>query len=244
MNSRALFLPALALSASVGCSSAEVDETDDPLTSVTARSRTLMFDGFVFVSPSASDSEVLAAVRKQTQTAFGALRTSNVGVNSRELRDVDVKTFRKKSVKVVDTASPSLPAAMMTRVDYRFTDNAVVPVEMAKRSSLSLAVLRPNYAAETDRILKECTANDSHAQDFRDSLWYAFDPANSPNCKSAMSAEAAKIEASRKGLNAFGGEISKVEANRLYIPITVSLGADKTNQQTSYPEYDASSPAA
>ena len=57
---------------------------DADLTSVSALSRKLTFQGVVHVRDGATDSEILSVVRKQTQSAFGALRTANIGVNSRE----------------------------------------------------------------------------------------------------------------------------------------------------------------
>src|SRR4051794_7394524 len=85
----------LAASTAVACA-APTDSGDDSaqggeedLTSLTARARKLTFAGYVYVADGASDSEILRAVKAQTQSAFGALRTAKVGVNSRELHDVD-----------------------------------------------------------------------------------------------------------------------------------------------------------
>src|SRR5947207_15075481 len=57
---------------------AQGDEED--LTSLTARSRKLDFIGTVYVDANASDSVILSAVKQQTQSAFGALRTASGGV--------------------------------------------------------------------------------------------------------------------------------------------------------------------
>ena len=221
----------------MGCVAGDEMSAEDDLTSVTARSRSLAFDGYVYVSASASDSEILNAVRAQTQTAFGALRTAEIGVNNRELKAVDVKTFTKTKVTVVDTANPSAPSSAMLKVRYRYTDNAVVPVSMAKRSAIGLAVMSPDYRNQTSRILKECTSNDSHAQDFASSIWYVFDPSLS-TCRSAMAAEQKLIDAANAKLLDPTSEISKEESQRLYLTTTVKLGADKTNKGLSYPEYD------
>ena len=142
--------------------SAQTGDEED-LTSLSARSRELRFDGYVFVQPTASDYTILKAVRAQTQTAFGALRTSNVGVNSRELKDVDKSTFLKQQVDVVDPANPGAAPIKKMKVSYTYTDNALVPTPMATRTALSLGLLSPGYQAQKNKILPECTENDSEA---------------------------------------------------------------------------------
>ncbi len=210
---------------------------EDDLTSLSARSRTLRFDGYVYVSPSASDAEVLSAVRTQTQTAFGALRTAEIGVNSRELKDVDPTTFKKKTVTVIDTTIAGDKGSPMMKVSYRYKDLAVVPVAMAKRSAITLAVMGKDYRSQVDRVLKECTANDAEAQDFQSSIWYVFDPSQG-SCQTAIAKEQKAIDDASTKLADRKTQVSKVEAQRLYIPVTVALGADKTNKGTDYPEYD------
>jgi hypothetical protein len=228
-------LPLCALSFAAACSGGD-ESSDDALTSVTARSRTLKFAGYVYVDQSASDYTILDAVKAQTQSAFGALRTANIGVNSRELGAVDPKTFVKTTVKVVDPASPTAPAKTMTKVTYTYTDAALVPVTMARRSSAQLGLLAPGYESQTARITKECTANDSEAHEFASSLWYVFDPSLS-QCKTAMGAEQQKIDADRKKL-ADATVIPTSEVKRLYIPMTAALVAAKTSTSGTYPEYD------
>ena len=63
--------------------------TEDDLTSITARSRKLEFVGTVYVETAATEAQILQTVRTQTQTAFGPLRTAEIAVNSRELKEVD-----------------------------------------------------------------------------------------------------------------------------------------------------------
>jgi hypothetical protein len=210
---------------------------EDDLTSLSARSRSLRFDGYVYVSPNASDSDILSAVRTQTQTAFGALRTAEIGVNSRELKDVDPTSFKKKAVTVVDTSVAGDKGTPMLKVSYRYKDSAVVPVAMAKRSAITLAVMGTSYRNQLDRVLKECTANDSEAQEFQSSIWYVFDPSHG-SCQSAIAKEQKAIDDAAAKLADPKTQVSKLERDRLYIPITVALGADKTNKGTAYPEYD------
>jgi hypothetical protein len=224
-----------------GCSASDDSDastSEDDLTSLTARSRTLTFAGVVYVAPGTSDSSIIATVRKQTQSAFGALREANVGVNSRELKDVDAKTFVKSDVTVVDPAIANDPGRKLMRVAYTFTDNAVVPTPMAKRSSIALGVLNPNYEAQNQRVFDECTTRDAHATEFRNgSLWYVFDP-SLKTCTTAMAKEQKAIDADRTKIGGSNVRLPKSEVERLYIPTVMALGRDATNTKISYPEYD------
>ncbi len=222
------------LAACSGSAAPEDANEVDPLTSITARSRQLKFEGVVYVDPRASSAEILAQVRRQTQTAFGALRTASVGVNSRELKEVSPATFKKTKVSVIDgTATPR----QMLQVRYTYVDNAVVPAAMARRSTMSLAVMGPDYASQADRILTECTDNDSEAIEFRDSIWYVFNPSLA-SCRKVMSAEQKAIDSARAKLTSQKTQVVPAEVNRLYLPMTVSLGSDATNKGESFPEYD------
>lgn len=212
-----------------------LDGDEEDLTSLTARARKLEFAGYVYVDPSASDSSIVAEVKRQTQSAFGALREANVGVNSRELKDVDPSTFLKTPVDVVDPAEPSAPLRRMLKVAYTFTDDAVVPVPMATRSAISLGLLGRGYQSKSERVLAECTTGDAHAREFQSSIWYVFDPSLA-KCKGAMAAEQQKIDADRQGLAE--GQIPTSELDRLYIPMTANLHATRASSATKYPEYD------
>ncbi|MGZ5969847.1 MAG: hypothetical protein ACXWP4_19375, partial [Polyangiales bacterium] len=55
-------------------------------------------------------------------------------------------------------------------------------------------------------------------------------------CKAAVATERKAIEAANAKLLA--GQVSRKEVDRLYLPVTIKLGADKTNKGQSYPEYD------
>lgn len=206
--------------------------TEDDLTSITARSRTLEFVGTVYLEPGASDEAILATVRRQAQTAFGPLRTAEMAVNSRELRDIDTSTFVKRTVKVVDGGS----TREMLEVKYTYKDEAVVAQSYANRSSVPLALMHPDYRLQLDRVMRECTPNDSEAREFRSSAWYIFEP-SLPQCQEAIRAEQRQIDADRAKLQDPRNEVPKSEVDRLYIPITAKLGADKTNRGDSYPDY-------
>ncbi len=227
-----------------GCETAEtaaVDSAEEDLTSNTALARTLTFSGAVYVEANAADYAILDAMKKQTQTAFGALREANVGVNSRELKDIDIKTWKKVPVTVFDTAASDTVGSKKLRVEYTFTDTAVVPKAMSTKSSLGLGVLAGNYAAQKERVFKECTSGDKHAQEFMNgALWYVFNPSLS-KCRTAMTAEQKAIDADRKKVPlAQGGMVNvpQSEVGRLYLPVAMKLTGNKTNKGTSWPEYD------
>jgi hypothetical protein len=209
---------------------------EDDLTSLTARSRTLEFVGTVYVDAGASAATILSAVRSQSQTAFGPMRTSEIAVNSRELKEVDEKTFVKRNVKVIDPSVASDAGKDMIEVKYTYRDNAVVGLRYTRRTTANLAVMNPGYRSQLDRILKECTPNDSHARDFLSSAWYVFEPSLG-SCQEAMKAEQTKVAADRKLLKDKKNQVAKSDVDRLYLPITARLGTDKTNRGASFPEY-------
>jgi hypothetical protein len=223
---------------SAACSSQtdEADSEDSDLTSVTARSRSLEFEGKVYVDKNADDGTIMAQVRSQAQTAFGPFRTSDIAVNSRELKDIDKSTFKKRTVKVIDTTQANDAGVDMTEVTYTYTDNAVVGLKYARRTTVAEAVMNPNYRSQIQRILTECTANDSEAQEFTGQIWYVFEPTQS-TCVDAMKKEGDAVKAEAAKLTDTTKQVAKAEVDRLYVPITIKLGADKTNNGTSYPEY-------
>ena len=229
------------LASTVACtadsSAAEGTQGDeDDLTSIFARSRTLQFVGTVYVDANATDDAILSAVRSQSQTAFGPMRTSEIAVNSRELKEVDPRTFLKRTVKVVDPNVANDPGRDMLEVKYTYNDNAVVGAKYARRTTAPLALLAPGYRSQTERVLKECTPNDEHSREFSSTLWYVFEP-SVPGCADAMQVEQKKVDADRKLLKDKTKQVAKSDVERLYYPIQAKLGADKTNRGASYPEY-------
>lgn len=225
-----------ACSAESGAQEEAIEGGEDDLTSVTARSRTFEFTGTVYVETTASDAAILQTVRTQAQTAFGPLRTAEAAVNSRELKEVDARTFAKRQVTVVDTSAPGGAGKAMLEVKYKYKDNAVVGLQYANRTSMALAVMSPAYRSQTERILRECTPNDSHSREFSSQIWYVFEP-SLEQCQTAIKAEQDKVDADRARLTDRRTQVAKSEVERLYIPITAKLGADKTNRGASYPDY-------
>lgn len=227
----------LLLAGAAACSAAPDDSSKnaDDLTSLTARARKLNFSGYVYVDEGSSDTVITLTVKQQTQSAFGALQAANVGVNTRELSNVDPTTYVKTPVDAVDVANPNTAPRKMWRVAYTYTDDAIVPSTLADRSALNLALLGTNYQSRSAKILPECTNNDALAAEFQNSIWYVFNPQAS-TCAPAMAAEQAQIDKDRTNLT--DTQIPYSELQRLYIPMTAKLTPVHQDSAVKYPEYD------
>jgi hypothetical protein len=244
-SSRAMFrLVSVGFAASLACSAgalggcaadtSSVAGAEDDLTSLTARSRDLAFEGVVYLPEGATDVAILDAIRNQARTAFGPLRESQMMVNTRELKaNLAADQIKKSVVRVVDTQISGDLGKPMLEVRYVYRDAAVVAAGLASRSAISLAVVARQDLGLREKTLRECTDNDADARAYP--LWYKFKP-QLTSCAAAIKAEQALIDADRAKLSA--GSVPKSQAMRTYLPITIQLGADKTNQGLSYPEYD------
>ncbi|MDB5220105.1 MAG: hypothetical protein JWO86_8032 [Myxococcaceae bacterium] len=221
-----------------GDDAASGDEND--LTSLTARQRLLHFEGVVYVEPGTSDDDVLAATRTQTQTAFGALLASKVSVRTREVQNVNPSSFVKRDVLVVDTDAPAGTAPMpMLEVSYAYQDEAIIPVELARHSSLSLALLAQGPDFAWQKIVPDCTKNDKEARDDAAGglLWYDFDPTRS-TCRKAIDREQRTIDADTAKLTDKTKMVAKSRATRLFLPTAFKLDRAATADKATYPEYD------
>src|SRR6476620_1818071 len=143
-----LLLPVAALAACSAGSTSNAESGENDITSLTALAPTLYFQGTVYLKDGASDAEVLAAVKHQTQSGLGAFRTASIGVTTRELHTIDTSTFVKEKVTVVDPANPNDAGTPMTRVTYTYTDDAVLPAPDKDRASISLALLAGSYESQ------------------------------------------------------------------------------------------------
>ena len=228
-----LVLACMGVLPSLGCAGDQTAAQGDDLTSVTARERVLTFEGYVYVHPDSSDSAILEAVRQQTRTAFGALRTQNVAVGDRELAGVDTSTFLRESLELVEDGD----SYETLRVRYSYTGRAVVPKPMARRSALSLGLLHGDYPAQAERVLIECTPNTSEDAEMLTDIWYVFNPALD-SCKQAMTAEQRAIDLDRQGLDKPERQVVPSELERLYIPMTAKLAAAPATNKKLSPEYD------
>ncbi len=218
----------------------EVATEDDDLTSLTARQRTLSFEGVVYIEPGATEDAILEAARKQTQSAFGALLASKVAVRTREVQQIDKSSIVKRDVLVIDTAAktPDKGKAMI-EVKYAYRDEAVIPVELARHTSLSLALLAQGSDVHTERVLPDCTLNDKEARDdAKDGLlWYDFNPTKA-SCRRAIDREQRLIDDDTSKLTDKKTMVSLSRVGRIYLPTAMRLARATTAENATYPEYD------
>ncbi|MBK6692586.1 MAG: hypothetical protein IPG50_10325 [Myxococcales bacterium] len=255
MRPFALLVSTLALSF-FGCGGeGSADDADEGALSRTGLERTLSFEGVVYAKPDATETEIVRLAQLQTKTAFGALRTSGMMAQTRELRNVQPATFQKRNVLVVDPQHPEAAGEAKVEVRYTYKDEVLVEEKLGERTSFGLAVLRPDWETEYQEPTRDCVANDREARaDARDGyLWYVFDPTLA-TCKRAIADEKRVIEADRATLSraaqaagiaraapAAAGEavrIARSQANRRYIPINVALENKRAQRGAVYPEYD------
>lgn len=232
-------LCALTVAACNAPTDATAEGSEDDLTSLTARQRALTFEGLVYVPVGATDEAIVEVARKQTQTAFGALLNQKIAVQSRELQTIDVGSFRKRAITVFDTGAPGAAGEPMTEVRYVYRDNAVVPVESARRTTLPSAVLGTAHTGAINKIVEACTKNDKEARDDAAGglLWYDFDPGRS-TCRRMMEAEQRAIDADTAKLEDPKTQVSKSRVNRLMLPTTMRLARAENATTATYPEYD------
>ncbi|HEY8077552.1 MAG TPA: hypothetical protein VIF62_25675, partial [Labilithrix sp.] len=230
----------MALAVLAGCSSASDDATsDDDLTSLSARSRVLTFEGVVYVDTRAGDPAITAAAQIQTKTAFGALLNSNIAVNDRELKTIDPQTFVKRRVQVVDTTKANDPGTPMLEVRYTYTDAAVVPVALADHTSIALALLANGGDKHEDDVRVACTKDDAETrEDIKNGfLWYDWDPSKGA-CRTAIGREQKAIDDAEAALSDPKNMIARSRVDRVYLPATMRLARADTATKPTYPEYD------
>lgn len=223
----------------LGCGDAGLDEPaevdPDEITGAHAVARTITLNGYVLVAPSASASTILATVRQQTRTFFGPLRNSLVGLDDREVNNVDPATFVREPVTVVDTANPAAATRPMLRVRYTYTGRAVADNSLSSRRTLSTVALVGDWSTGGQEILQRCVP-DEHDREFGTSnLWYTFDAAS---CRPMIDAEVRAIDAESRKLTNRGNQVSAVEAARRFLPVTARLATIRAPQTPRYPEYD------
>ena len=97
---------------------------------------------------------------------------------------------------VVDTNVAGDPGKPMVEVSYKYKDEAVIPVELSRHSSLSLALLAQGADYEWKKIVPDCTKGDKEARDDAEGglLWYDFDPTKA-SCRHAIDREQRTIDA-------------------------------------------------
>ena len=73
----------LVCAALLGCSDDGATSMNDDLTGTSSTERPVSFTSWVYVSPSASDADISAAIAREIKTSLGALRDTKVAFDDR-----------------------------------------------------------------------------------------------------------------------------------------------------------------
>lgn len=124
-----LVLGWMALASFAACSARTQGPSDEgAFTSRTAQQRELAFEGVVYVVPGTSNDSIVDLVKQQAITAMGALRSSEMMAEDRELHSIDPSTFKMRDVLVVDPAAAPASSPQPAPVDLDGGDDAATQV--------------------------------------------------------------------------------------------------------------------
>ncbi len=249
-RSRALPLFSLVALACAGCSGApenaspdavEVELGDDGLTSTSGVERPVQFSSYVYQPLNASDAAVSAAIAKQVKTALGALRSPKIGLRDRAASNtMNPSKWTRETVSVVGASSPSAPVApvapapQVQRVRFTYNDRAVVSRAYDRLSTSALTLLFGDYEQKADLVRASCSDDRTSATD---SLWYHFSP-ELTSCRTLQAAEAKRLANERKALGPSLLKVGPEELSRVFMPLTMKLGAAAQGSVSASPEYD------
>ena len=237
---------ALALS---GCATDEAllegDDSESPtdltvseLTGANAVGRNATVQSYVLVRVGASDSEIQRAAVQQLRPLFGAMKAHDIGLGNRldsptATSFIDVSTFVRDTVDVIDPAHPETRVSQMQRVRFTYRDRAVVNLRHKSRRAWSTSSLFGDYSSHASELVQQCQ---SEHQDWGASgIWYNFEPHLSA-CQSLINAEVTRLAAERRLLRNGDREITVGESTRWFTPITIKLTAI-SRTETKYPDY-------
>ncbi len=237
-------LAGMVAAASGGCAadgdlSEYTDEADpDEIVGANAVGRNLTVASYVLVAPTATDAQILDAVKREVRPLLGSMHAIQVGTNDRDAANVDPTTFQRDTVTVVDPANPSAPTTTMLRVRFSYTDRVTVPKTVLtdsygrlSRSTLETTLLMSNWAASGTSLTDPCTSEDG---DWGASyLYFSFDPTTT-RCRDMIRTEDQAILAERRGLA--DNQITVRERDRVFLPRTARL-TSITDRRVRYPEY-------
>ncbi len=263
MRSLRFIAVTLSVASLLACGAGEsADDDGDALTSLTAKERKLAFEGVVYVAPGTATDVIVARALQQAKSAFGALRTSGMMAQQREMQALDRNMLKTREVRVVDARDPASAGEPMLEVRYTYTDEVLVESKLGDRTSYALALLHPDWESALERPTRECVENEREARhSSRDGfLWYYFNP-TLPSCRRAIDTEQKAVDRDKVRLataataaaasapaaadatpagptTAPTARIPKSQTTRRYYPITIALEAMETSRGATYPEYD------
>jgi hypothetical protein len=229
----ALALAACSGAPNEGAESPIADEAE--LTSTSGAERPVQFASYVYVPVGSSNEVIGAAIARQVKTALGALRAPQIGLRDRAATNARApQKWTRETVTVVDPKAPSAAPQQLLRVRYTYDDRAIVARKYDRLSSTPLTLLFGDYPAKAAQVKASCSDD---KQSDTDSLWYHFAP-ELTSCRTLMSAEATALVAERKALGADTLKVGPAEVSRLFMPLTMKLGATVAGSTTASPEYD------
>ncbi len=214
------------------------DLTISELTGANAVGRNATIESYVLVRVGASDSEIQRAAVQQLRPLFGAMKAQDIGLANRldsptASSFIDVSTFQRDTVDVIDPARPEARVAQMQRVRFTYRDRAVVNLRHQSRRAWSTSSLFGDYNSHSSEIVQQCQ---SEHQDWGASgIWYNFEPHLSA-CQALINAEVTRLAAERRLLHNGDREITVGESTRWFTPITIRFTAI-SRTETKYPDY-------
>ncbi|MBK6535564.1 MAG: hypothetical protein IPF99_40355 [Deltaproteobacteria bacterium] len=219
-------------------SESPTDLTVSELTGANAVGRNATVQSYVLVRVGASDAEIQRAAVQQLRPLFGAMKAQDIGLANRldsptATSFIDVSTFVRDTVDVIDPAHPETRVSQMQRVRFTYRDRAVVNLRHKSRRAWSTSSLFGDYSSHASELVEQCQ---SEHQDWGASgIWYNFEPHLSA-CQSLINAEVTRLAAERRRLRNGDREITVGESTRWFTPITIKLTAI-SRTETKYPDY-------
>lgn len=218
----------------LGCSDDGASSMNDDLTGTSSTERPVSFTSWVYVSPSASDTDISAAIAREIKTSLGALRDTKVAFDDRGAQsNLDPSKWTRTLVDVWDPNTQTKTGQVL-KVTYPYSDKAVVTKALAKQSAVDFTMLAGDYSQHATQLIQSCS--DDTTTD-TDSLWYHFAPAIA-SCQTLIQNEATSIQQEQSKLANHPGVIGPSEAARWFQPVTAKLGAPNAPSQNFSPEYD------
>ena len=233
-----------------GCATDEalLDEGDDrespadlatsEITGANAVGRNATIQSYVLVRVGASDAEVQRAAVQQMRPLFGALKAMDIGLGRRldtasAPGFIDVRTFQRDTVDVIDPSRPEARVGQMDRVRFTYTDRAIVTMRLQSRRAIATTTLFGDYNAHADQVVSQCQ---SEKMDWGASgIWYNYEPETS-TCQTLIRAETTRLAAERRLLRNGDREVTVNESTRWFTPISVKL-TTISRSETKYPDY-------
>jgi hypothetical protein len=210
----------------------------DEIIGANAVGRNATIESYVLVGTNASESEIKRAMIQQLRPLFGAMKAQDIGLGNRldganATSFIDVSTWRRDTVDVIDPMRPETPVRQLQRVRFRYTDRAIVHNRFARRRAFPTTTLFGDYNSHASEIVQDCQSE--HRDWGASGIWYNFEPHLSA-CQQRITAETARITAQRRRLEDADRQVTVDEAARWFTPISIKL-TTISRQETRYPDY-------